>query len=73
MAGFKQENNSSGMRAVGEWAGLVGLGIIAAVDIAVVHHCMKNEAVDNLIPVVGAGVGVVAVGVALMMADTPRK
>jgi len=73
MADFEQANNNGVLRTAGEWISALGLGIIAAVDIAVVHHCMKNEAVDNLIPVVGAGVGVVAVGVALMMADTPRK
>ncbi len=72
MAGFEQANNNGTMRAIGEWIGAFGLGIITAVDIAVIYRSINNETVNALMPVAEVGVGAVAVGVALMIVDSPE-
>lgn len=72
MADFEQANNRGTLCVVGEVIGAIGLGIITAVDIAVIYRSINNETVNALMPVAEVGVGAVAVGVALMIVDSPE-
>jgi hypothetical protein len=69
MGDFEEINNGGALRSAGEVIGSIGLGIIVAMDAAVVKRCVQNESIDSLLPVVGAGIGAVTVGVVLMMID----
>lgn len=69
MADFEKENNKNALHLAGAVIGAFGLGIIVAMDAAVVKRCVQNESIDGLLPVVGVGVGAVTVGVVLMMID----
>jgi len=73
MADFENTNDRGVLRSAGEVIGSIGLGIIVAMDAMVIKRCVSNESIDSLLPVVGVGVGAVAVGVALMIADSPNE